>query len=151
MQSKKIIGVVSFYKISINMIRIILGIIILYSHLDLHKAIRIIGEHDLLNRNFILDFLSRSVGITPIILNFILAIILIVFSILEIIFILSMLFRHRWGAVGLFITCIIWTLTEFLFVSKFLITSKLTAILINFVILYLLYNIIRTHDHYFKD
>lgn len=150
MQSKKIVGAISFYKISINLIRIAIGAIILISGLDLHRAIKLIGEHDFLDKNLILDYLSRILYITPAILNFILALILIVFSVLELVFIFSMLCRNRWGAVGLFATSIIWTLTEFLFVSKFLITSKIVMIIINLVILYLLYQIIRSHDHFFR-
>jgi hypothetical protein len=150
MQDKKIIAAISAYKIFINILRIFAGLIIIHFGSDIHRAIRFLTERDFMERNLILNFLAANIKDTSGILTLILALILIIFSVLELVFIFALIFRKRWGAIGLFATLIVWIFTELLFVSKFLALSKLVSIAVNLVILYLLYNLLKTHGHYFK-
>jgi len=151
MQTKQVVGAVSLYKVAINFIRIFLGVVILSLHSDIQKSIEFLSKYDLMDRNFILIFFSNYIKETSHILTSLLAWTLVIFSVLELIFIFMMAYKNRIGAIGLFITTIIWILTELLFVSKFIVSSKTMIILINLIILFLLYQIIRSHDNYFKD
>ena len=83
-------------------------------------------------------------------LTCILAIALIVLSLADIIFIIALIYRRKWGAIGFFIISILWIPVEILFVSKFLVIPKTLSLIIELIIIYFLYKLI-THPHgYFK-
>jgi uncharacterized membrane protein (DUF2068 family) len=79
-----------------------------------------------------------------------LAISLILFSLIELVFVFALMLKRKWGALGMFILAIIWTFLEILFVSKFLVTSKITGLIINAIIMIYLYKLITKSDYFKK-
>lgn len=142
---------ISIYKFVINCIRILLGSAILLFGLDLQNVIHYLFLQKGLPINGMLEKLFMSFYFPSKSLTLILALSLIIFSLIELVFIIAMLYRRKWGAIGIFALGIVWTLIEILFVSKFLLTSKILSMVINVIILYLLYKIITSHGYFKKQ
>ncbi|MFA5174068.1 MAG: hypothetical protein WC438_02710 [Candidatus Pacearchaeota archaeon] len=146
---KYLAEIASIYKIIASLIRISFGIMFFYFSFNLPKIISHFSEKP--NKFIILNLIAGRIN--PEVsfkIMYIFALSLILVSILEIIFGISMLLKKRWGAVGLFITSILWIPVELIFISKFLIIHKTISIILNMIVLYLLYRIITHPNGYFK-
>lgn len=144
------VDILSVYKILMNLARITIGIAIFIFSCSYSKFIWFLIEHNLVPDNHLVNNVLRCIEFPSHRLAYFLALCLIVFSLIELVFIVSLLLRKKWGAVGMFILAIVWTFVEILFVSKFLVTSKLIATAINIVIMYFLYRLLTNPQGYFK-
>lgn len=145
--------IVTIYKILINLFRISAGIMIIIFGLSIKNAalslwgnnfIKAIGAYPLLY------FFRHTKDASPL-LTTMLALILIIFSIIEIYFIYKMLKGERKGAIGLLIMSIIWTPVEILFLAKFFILEGILGWAINIIIITLLIRMIMHWREYAKN
>jgi hypothetical protein len=142
-KQKHALWLISIYKITISLIRIILGFIIIYFGFDLHKTITFLFGRGFLGfEKILLNLIIIHQEHINIVFTIILAISIISISILDIIFSIALVKVKKFGAIGLLITSILWIPVEILFVSKFLATPKIITILINLIIIITLIKII---------
>lgn len=152
MKTKYLAEAVSVYKILGSIFRIVIGAIILYSGFNLERIIAIVHRSRLQEstKSLFTIFLEHIKPDVSLILVYALVVSLIAISTLEIIFAISLLARKRIGGIGLFVTSILWIPVEILFVSKFILTSRLVILIINLLIVYSLYRILSRPGGYFK-
>lgn len=145
------VWVASGYKILINFIRIVLGSILLYFG-DVDRTLGFLFSREIRHdpNDFIFNFLINHVNDASHLITIILAICLIGLSIMDLFFIIALLFRRKWGAIGFFIVTLFWIPVELFFIGRFLSLPKLFGFLINIVILILLYRLLHSSRHYFK-
>ena len=148
MRNEIIAKAISVYKLSINILRIILGALIIKFNFDIPIGINTITE--LSKYHPVITYLGGCIKGSSFLLTLILTLTLIIFSIMDLIFILGLINRKRWGAIGLFINSFLWIPVEILFISKFLVAPELIMIILNIIIIYALYHLLKSSKHYFK-
>lgn len=148
MKTDYTIGLISGYKILVNSLRIILGTLIIYFRGNIRQLVLFVFKNEIKHEpgDFLFNFVYVHLKNQTPQLAILLALMLIIFSILEIIFSISLLYRKKSGAIGLFVTSFLWIPVEILFVSRFLFIHKIVAIIIDAIILLALFKII----HKFK-
>ena len=133
------------YKVAINIARIIIGSLILFFGANIKEAaFQLWGNtfaRDTLS--LFLVYITRNIKDTPTYLTIMLALALIIFSLIELFFIVKLIMHRRVGAIGLLILSVLWTFVEILFVSRFLAIHFFTGMLINLAIILLLLKILR--------
>lgn len=139
---------ISTYKIIINFLRIILGLLIIKFGFNISLGIETIKN--ISDNNFIILYIFSYIRSSSLLYTVLLALTLISFSIIEIIFVVVLINRKRWGAIGLFVTGFLWIPVEILFITQFLVVSKISAFIIDLLILYLLYRLLFKCNQYFK-
>jgi len=146
------IPIISAYKLLGAFIRTLIGASILYFG-NIPKVVNFIFRKEVLEdpNDLLFGFLIGHINQTTIMLTLILASSLIIFSILEILFVTGLLFRKKWGAVGLFIISLLWLPVEILFISRFLLAPRTINIILDIIILILLFQMITHSRKYFKD
>jgi uncharacterized membrane protein (DUF2068 family) len=144
------VGILSVYKLSINLARIILGSLILFFGCSYTNFIWFLAEKKVIQSNYLISSLMKIIDFPSQKLACFLAISLILFSLIELVFVFALMLKRKWGALGMFILAIIWTFLEILFVSKFLVTSKITGLIINAIIMIYLYKLITKSDYFKK-
>ena len=151
MQRKIIIWIISIYKILASLLRVLAGSILLYFSCSIEQASLFLFRKELLEdpADFLFRFLTGHIMQASTSLTCILASALIVLSLADIFFIIALLYRRRWGAIGFFIVSILWVPIEILFVSRFLVIPKTLALIIDFIIIYFLYKLITHPKGYF--
>lgn len=144
------IGVIllSIYKVIINFARLALGIAIVVFSFSYTGFI--LANKNLIQRNNIVYAIARHIDFPSPGLAKILAFSLIILSLVELVFLIALILRKKWGAIGLFIMAIAWIPIELLFISKFLIVSRIISLAINLIIIFFLYRLI-TKSKYFKS
>jgi hypothetical protein len=152
MENDIIIETISVYKIIVNSLRIVAGIVLL---LFVENPIGILGF--LLRGNFLeysramfFDFILRHIHYNSAFLTYTIALSLIILSSVELVFIIALLYRKRWGAVGFFIITLLWIPIEIIFLSRFLIFSRTISLLIDALILVLLFKLLTHSKKYFR-
>jgi uncharacterized membrane protein (DUF2068 family) len=151
MQNNPIAKGISIYKMIMNMGRIIFSFLVLYYSCNIHNLLNTIKKINFFEIDVLAQYLSRYLNETPDYLTLMLIIPLLVLSAAEIFLVIGLIKRQRWSAIGLFITSILWIPLEILFISKFLIASKIVTISLDLIIMYLLYRLLRNSHHYFKE
>ncbi len=146
------IPLISAYKLLGAFIRILIGILILYFG-SIPKLIQFIFKGEIIEdpTDIFSGFLLSHIAQNSASLTYILALSLIIFSLLEIVFAIGLLLRKKWGAMGLFIISILWLPVEILFISRFLLTPRTISIILDTIILILLFQMIAHSKKYFKD
>jgi uncharacterized membrane protein len=147
------IPLISLYKLLGAIIRVCIGILILYFSGDIKEIIGFIFKREILEdqTDFIFSYLLNHIAQPSAYLAYVLAFSLIIFSLLEIVFAIGLLLRKEWGAVGLFIISVLWIPIEILFISKFLLTPKTISLVLDVIILVLLFKMITHSRRYFKN
>ena len=145
MIKKYLVPSVAIYKIITNLFRLILGIIIFSFKGDLSQLLSSLFSKELTEdaNDFLFNFISVHLNIPSTKLVLLLAFILVLFSSLEIIFAVTLFFRQRIGAIGLFVISLLWIPFEILFISKFLIFHKITTLILDIIVLVILFKIIK--------
>jgi len=145
--------IISIYKLAAASIRILIGILILQFGCNLHNLIRSVLRKELIENpnDLTYSFLLGHINQPSIFLTCILALSLIIFSILEIIFAINLLYQKKSGAIGLFIITLLWIPIEILFISKFLLAPKAISITLDIIILIALFKIMTHPKFYFKN
>ncbi len=145
--------IISIYKIFMNIFRIALGTTILIFGANTQRLIEFFSLKELVEdpRDIIAHTLTNHVRTTSFTLTLIFALILIILSLAELSTIFALIYRKKWGAIGLFVISILWFPVEILFFSKFLAINRILSFAINIVILIFLYRLIRSNGKYFKN
>jgi uncharacterized membrane protein len=143
---------VSVYKAVTNLIRIILGLTIIYFGFDIHRALKSIFAREIQMdpKDFLFSYLIGHIKDVSYYLPAILAFSLLILSLAEIFFIIQLLRRKRWGAIGFLAVSILWIPIELLFVSKFVLISRTISFIIEALIIIFLFNILRNSHGYFE-
>jgi uncharacterized membrane protein len=143
---------VSAYKTITNLVRIILGLTIIYFGFDIHRALRSLFSREIQvdPKDFIFSYLIGHINDVSYYLAAILAFSLIILSLAEIFFIIQLLRRKKWGAIGFLVISILWIPVELLFVSKFILVPRTITLIIEIIIIIFLFRIIRNSHGYFK-
>ena len=140
----------STYKMSLSIIRIIIGLLIVILGFNLSRVIDFLFESDHGIRETLFYYFTSHLIVASKTLTIILALALIIISCLELIFGIALTKKKKWGAWGLFWTTLAWIPLEILFVSRFLVISKTLSIIVNLVMIGLIVNILRNHSEYFR-
>lgn len=144
------VDVLSVYKLLINFARIIVGILIFIFGCSYTNFILFLADKNIIQSSDILYYVLSLIDFPSQAMASFLGVCLIGLSIIEIVFVIALLYRKRWGALGIFSLAIVWTFIEIIFVSKFMVTSKMIAMGINILIIFFLYRLI-TKSNYFKN
>ncbi len=149
---KYTIWAISGYKLIINTIRIIFGLLIFAFGCDSRRVLELLTSHEIAedSSSFTSHFLINHINPASVIPTCSLALALVIISLLEIVFLVAIFRRKYYGAVGFFIVSLLWIPLEMFFISKFLLVSRLISLLINLVIILFFLKIILSHDKYFK-
>jgi len=141
---KYTLELIAGYKIITNLFRLILGIIILVFKCNISNMILFFSRKELAedSKDFFFNFLSAHVHDAHVFLVFLLALVLIIFSSLEIAFSIELFMKRKRGAVGLFVVSPLWIPFEIMFISRFLLVHRITTIILDLIVLGVLLNII---------
>jgi len=80
----------------------------------------------------------------------ILALLLIIFAFLEIIFLIGLILRKKWGGIGFFCMQFVWVPVDLMIISKFLLFSKVITIILDLVIIWFMIRLLISPKGYFK-
>jgi hypothetical protein len=142
--------IISVYKFLINLARIIAGSIILIAGGKFSNIAEFLLNTGIIAKSDIIKFLASHLTFPSQRLTIIFAATLVLLSYIEILFVLALLSRRRFGAVGIIILSVIWTLMEIVFISRFIIASELIIFLINLVIVFMLIRLLIKPHGYFR-
>jgi len=152
-KTKAVIYAIAAYKVLVNLIFGILGIMILRFSCNLERLEEFIILSGLVNPEngiFIRDIIPH-VNVTHFGIACFFSISLIVFAFLEIFFTIMMLKKKRWGAIGLSIVSSIWILLSFFFAEELLVFSTKIGVLVDITIISFLVYAVRETKDYFKN
>lgn len=147
---KSVPNTISTYKISLALIRIVIGLLIIFLGFSLNHVAAFLFKPDFQSQNFIFSYFAERIMYTSKGLTAVLAFSLIFLSVIEIIFGVALIKKKKWGLWGLFITTLAWIPLEIFFISKFITVSKTIEIIINAILIWLLWDIIHGHKEYFN-
>jgi len=149
---RKEIILMTIYKSAEDLIRYALGILLIVFNFSLQKATFGIfrGEIRRETTGFWFNFFLNHTRQPPLYLAKILAVALIVFSLLEISFLIGLLLRRKWGAIGFFCMQFLWVPVDLLIISRFLLFSKIITIIIEVVIVYFMIKLLISPKGYFR-
>ncbi|MCX6748515.1 MAG: DUF2127 domain-containing protein [Candidatus Pacearchaeota archaeon] len=152
MQEKYLVWIASGYKLAINTLRVIFGLMIFSFSCNSQRVLERLTSRELAEdpNGFFANYFIGHINTPLLFLTCSLASILVVFSTLEIIFLIAVFRRKYWGALGFFIVSLIWLPVEILFISKFLLMPRLINLLINLIILGIFLKVILDRKKYFK-
>ncbi len=142
-----LVKLISIYKIAINSLRIITGVLIFYFRGNIKNMMLSLFNIEVSedSKDTIYNYLSLHISNPTIQLALLLGYILIIFSIFEMILSIRLLFNKKNSSLWLFVTSIIWIPVELLFISKFLFIHKTTAIILDALVLLALFKIIMAY------
>lgn len=145
------IPIISAYKTLGGIARLSIGILILYFG-DILNLVNFAFKKEILEdpNDLFYSFLLGRINQPSVFLTYILALSMIIFSLLEIIFAINLFLQKKSGAIGLFIISILWLPIEILFISKFLLAPRMINILFEVIILILLFQMITHSKKFFK-
>ncbi len=149
---KEIIGGIAIYKFVEDFIRYLLGVFLVIFNFSLNKITLYFFRKELIQdpNDFFFNFITAHIRQVSIPLTKFLAIFLIIFSLLEISFLIGLLFRKKWGAIGFFIMQFLWVPIDLLIVSRFLLFSKIITITLEVIIVWFMIRLLTSPKGYFK-
>ena len=152
MREKYLVWIASGYKLAINILRVIFGLMIFSFGCNSQRVLEKLTSGELREdpNGFLVNYFIGHVNTPPLFLTCSLASVLVVLSVFEIIFLIAVFRKRYWGALGFFIVSLTWLPVEILFISKFLLMPKLINLLINIVILGIFLKVILDRKKYFK-
>jgi len=144
---------ISVYKFLSAFIKLLIGGLILYFRGNPLNFILFIFKKEILEdpTDLFSGYLLGHIAQPSVFLTIFLALALIIFSLSEMIFTINLFLQKKSGAIGLFVTSILWVPIEFLFISRFLLAPKTIGIVLDIVILILLFQMMAHSRKYFKD
>ena len=149
---RKEIIVIIIYKSIEDFFRYAFGILLIVFNFSLQQLTFNLFKKELAEDHFVFFFrlVVNHTQQPPIYLVKILAVLLILFSLLEISFLIGLLLRRKWGAIGLFCMQFLWMPVDFLIISKFLLFSKVITIILEGVIIGFIVKLLISPKGYFK-
>jgi len=149
---RKEIILMTIYKTFDDIIRYSFGLLLILFNFSLQKATFGVfkKEIDEGSTGFWFMLILNHTRAPPIYLAKILTVALIVFSLLELFFLIGLLLRRKWGAIGFFCIQFVWVPIDLLIVSKFILLSNIITILIELVIISFMIRLIISPKGYFK-
>ena len=149
---RKEIIIITIYKSVEDAFRYALGILLILFNFSLRDLTFNFFKKELAEDPF--DFLFRLVVShtrqPSIYLVKILAFLLILFSLLELSFLIGLLLRRKWGAIGFFCMQFLWVPVDLLIISKFLSFSKVITIILEIIIIGFIVRLLISPKGYFK-
>jgi hypothetical protein len=152
-KTKTVIYTIAAYKLLVNLIFGIFGVVILKFGCNLERLEEFILLSGLVNPEtgiFVRDIVPH-VNVTHLGIACFFSVFLVFFAFLEIFFTIMMLKKKRWGAIGLSIVSSVWILLSFFFAKELLVFSTKIGLLVDIsIISFLIYAVRETKD-YFKN
>jgi hypothetical protein len=143
---------ITIYKFSEDIMRFFLGALLILFNFDLHNAILYFFRNEIVRDpdDFLFRFLMGHVRVNSADLAHILALLLIVFALLEVIFLIGLVLRKKWGGIGFFCMQFVWVPVDLLIISKFLLFSRVVTIVLDLIILGFMIKLLVSPEQYFK-
>jgi uncharacterized membrane protein (DUF2068 family) len=143
---------ITIYKLIDDILRFFLGILLILFNFDLHNAILYFFKNEIVKdpNDLFFHFLMRHVRENSINFAQILALLLIIFAFLEIIFLIGLILRKKWGGIGFFCMQFVWVPVDLMIISKFLLFSKVITIILDLVIIWFMIRLLISPKGYFK-
>jgi hypothetical protein len=134
---RKEIIIISIYKSIEDSLRYTFGILLIIFNFNLYNLTFNLFKRELAEdpSDFFFRLIVNHTRQPPIYLAKILAIVLILFSLLEISFLIGLILRRKWGAIGFFCMQFLWAPVDLLIISKFLLFSKIITIIFELIII----------------
>lgn len=149
-QKDMIVGI-SIYKFIDDLSRCFLGLLLIIFNFDLRKLTEFLSRK--VTENHLEMFFNFLTGhIRPIALHIsqFLAVSLIFLSVLEVSFLIGLLSRKKWGAIGLFCMQFVWVPIDLLIVSRLFLFSKIIMVILWVIILGFMIKLLISPKGYFK-
>jgi len=140
---KKEVLLVIVYKYIVNTLGFILGVILLCFRGDLIALSRLFdGEHiaQLLINMDLRYYRFHMKEIDALLIGF--GILLVIFALLELVCTTALLYRKKWGAIGLIVVSALWLLIDIFFIIKIFTFTKFVFIIINILIIVFLVKLV---------
>lgn len=137
---------IATYKLCVNTGRIILGFLIFLAGCNLHNLLQFFFSRKIAQKlvhDSFFNLINTHLSNPGVHLVCLLAIILIVFSTIEIGLTIGLLHKKRKTVIGLLIMSILWIPVELLFITKFLLIHEIITITLDLIIIFALYRIVR--------
>lgn len=149
---RKEIILIAIYKSVEDIFRFFLGALLVFFNFDLHNAILYFFRNELTKDpdDLFFGFLMRHVQENSVHFAQLLAVALMVFSFVEIIFLIGLLSRKKWAGIGFFCMQFLWVPVDLLIISKFLLFSKIFTFIFDVIIVWFMIKILISPKGYFK-
>jgi len=149
---KKEIIIIAIYKSIEDFLRYLFGILLILFNFNIYQLTFNLFKKELAEdpNDFFFNLIVNHTQQPPLYLAKILAVVLIFFSLLEISFLIGLIFRKKWGAIGFFCMQFLWVPIDLLVVSKFLLFSRVITIVLEVVIIGFMIKLLTSPKGYFK-
>ena len=149
---RKEIIVIIIYKSIEDFFRYAFGILLIVFNFSLQQLTFNLFKKELAEDHFVFFFrlVVNHTQQPPIYLVKILAVLLILFSLLEISFLIGLLLRRKWGAIGFFCMQFLWVPVDLLIISKFLLFSRVVTVILWVLIISFMIRLLVSPKGYFK-
>jgi len=149
---KKEILAISIYKILEDSIRYTFGLLLIVSNFSVNNLTFNLFKKELIEdpNDALFMWVTAHIRQSPMYLAKILAVALILFSIIEIFFLIGLILRRKWGAIGFFCMQFAWVPIDIMIISKFLLFSKVITIILWVAIIVFMIRLLVSPKGYFK-
>ncbi len=149
---RKEIIIVAIYKSIEDIMRYALGILLIIFNFNLQNLVSNLLGRESAGKisTFFFELVIDHTREPPIYLLKILAVSLILFSLLELSFLIGLLLRRKWGAIGFFCMQFAWVPVDLLIISKCFLFSKVITIIVELIILGFIIKLLISPKGYFK-
>ena len=149
---RKEIILLTIYKSLDNILRYSFGLLLIIFNFSLQNATFSLFKKEIAENppDFLFALVVNHTRQPPIYLAKILAVALIVFSLLELYFLIGLLLRRKWGAIGFFCMQFLWVPVDLLIISKFLLFSRVVTVILWVLIISFMIRLLVSPKGYFK-
>jgi len=149
---RKEILAISIYKILEDSIRYTFGILLIIFNFSINNLTFNLFKKELAEdpNDAVFAWVTAHIRQSPMYLAKILVIALIAFSIIEIFFLIGLVLRRKWGAIGFFCMQFLWVPIDIMIISKFLLFSRVVTIILWAAIIFFMIRLLVSPKGYFK-
>ncbi len=149
---RKEILAITIYKTLEDSVRYTFGILLILFNFSINNITFSFFKKELIEdpNDALFMWITNHTRQSPMYLAKILAAALIVFSIVEIFFLIGLILRRKWGAIGFFCMQFAWIPIDIMIISKFLLFSKVVTIILWVAIIFFMIRLLVSPKGYFK-
>ncbi len=149
---KKEVILITIYKSVEDFLRYLLGIFLILFGFNLSQLTFSLFSKELAEdpNDFFSNLVINHTQQPSLFITKILVIALILFSLLEISFMIGLILRRKWGGIGFFCMQFLWVPVDLLIVSKFLLFPRIVTIILQVIIIGFMIKLLISPKGYFK-
>ncbi len=149
---RKEVILIAIYKSIEDFIRYAFGVLLIAFNFNLSQLTLYLFKKELAHdpNDFLFNLIIQHTQQPSMYVARTLSILLIFFSLLEISFLIALILRRKWGAIGFFIMQFAWVPIDIILVSKLFLFSKIVTITLEVVIIGFMIRLLVSPKGYFK-